>query len=244
MITGLGFYSARVMLIADTGSEEDVALGKAITGYTDSTISKLYRAMGIHDNDIYRTLYIKERGNQQSWEENIPLISSTYKDVLVSEINRIKPNIIVPLGELSFNFLTMQKGIYKFRGSILPCLSTIAQKPTRVIPILGPTPYLNQDPKLQFISRLDFGKVAKYIDSEGPIQEEGHVWVCKSSDALRQYFERQYSKASFLVFDIETYFGIPTCISFCFDGFESVTVPLLDWNIPQDIRVLMMQEVC
>lgn len=241
MIIGHGYDSARVMLVADTGSEEDVALNQAITGYASSTLSNLYKSVGIHDNDIYRTLYIKERGNQQKWEENIPLISNTYKNILVDEIRRIQPNIIVPLGELSFNFLTRQKGIYKFRGSILPCLSTIAQKPTRVIPILGPSPYLNQDHKLYFISRLDFSKVAKYIDAKGLIQEEGNVWVCKSSDALRAYFERQYNKAKFLVFDIETYVGIPTCISFCFDGLESVTVPLLDWSIALDCRILMMQ---
>jgi uracil-DNA glycosylase family 4 len=243
MICGRGYDSARVMIVGDCGSEEDVSTGQAISGYTDSTISRLYRDMGIHDNDIYRTCYIKERGNQQKWEENIPLISNLYKDTLVAEIRRISPNIIVPLGELSFNFLTQQKGIYKFRGSILPCLSTIATTPTRVIPILGPTPYLNQDPKLLFISRLDFGKVAKYIDAKGPIQEDGKVWICKNSEHLRLYFERQYPVSTFLVFDIETYFGIPTCISFCFDGHESCTVPLLDWSIPQDTRVLMMSEV-
>jgi len=243
MIIGRGYDSAKIMLIYDCGTDEDVASGQAITGYSDSTLTKLYKAVGIHDNDVYRTLLIKERGDLKDWKENIPLVTQQYKDVLKGEIQSIQPNIIVPLGELSFHYLTSLNGIFKFRGSILPALSDLTSKPTRVIPILGPNPYLNNDPKLLFISRLDFSKVEKYQNANGPIQDVGNVWIAKDSSSLRNYFERQYHKCDWFVFDIETYFGIPTCISFCFDGEESVTVPLIDWNIPADTRVLMMQEV-
>lgn len=242
MIIGHGYESSRVMFITDCGTDEDVATGKAISGYADSVLRKLYSPLGLNDSDIYKTTLIKEKGNLREWAENLPLLTNQYRDILKEEIHSIQPNIIVPLGEMAFHYVTTLNGIFKFRGSILPAHGSAVNQPTRVIPVLGVNPYLNNDPKLQFISRLDLSKVVKYIDAKGPIQDIGKVWVAKDANALRSYFERQYAKASFLVYDIETYFGVPTCMSFCFDGEESCTAPLLDYTLSQDTRYLMMIE--
>src|SRR6185369_9408780 len=60
---------------------------------------------------------------------------------------------------------------------------------------------------------------------------------------IQRHYDRTIKEGGFLTFDIETYFQIPICISFCFDGFESVCVPLVDSSIDRDNRTLMMELV-
>lgn len=241
MISGHGYLSAPIMIVSDGASDEDIATGYAISGYAESILSKFARENGINWEECYRTAFIKERVKLIDPKVNFPLITDEYKEILANEIKTVNPNIVVPLSELSFNFLTGLSSIYKFRGSILPLRSEFATK-AKVIPVLGIYPYINQDYKLNFISRLDFGKVAKNVSNFEPFKEE-NIWIARTGEAVRNYFTRQYSKSTFLVFDIETFGGIPTCISFCFDGKESCTVPLLDTGISLSERVMMAYEV-
>ena len=237
------------MLIADGGSEEDTQTGYALSGYNEKVLSNFLKSNGLNYNDSYRTILIKERINLAKPMANLPLVTEQYKKILADEIIQINPNIIVPLSELSFNFTTNLSGIRKFRGSVLPCKAEFGQK--RVIPILGNNPYINEDPKMEFISRLDFRKVFTNLDIRGAIPEYGLCWVCKDDQSLRAFIDRQYAscigrslaEVGFLVCDIESYCGIPTCISLCFDGKESVTIPFLEKSISLDSRVLMVRTV-
>jgi len=243
MISGHGMSSAKIMLVADGATQEDVSKGKAITGYNEGIIRSLCHDNGLSINEMWKTALIKEKINLVKPEANEEMVTDFYKNVLINEINEIQPSVIVPLCELSFRFLTGLKSIYKFRGSVLPPTTGLLKKQTRVLPVLGPNPYINQDYSMMFISRLDFSKVAKAQHAVGPITEYGLTWIAKESESLRNFFSRHYRTAKFLVFDIETYCGIPTCISFCFDGHESVTVPIIDSRISIDNRVLMFREV-
>lgn len=242
-ISGHGYQGARVMLIADGATDDDIASGYAITGQAERTLASFCRDNKLKFDEFYRTALIKDRINLHDHKANIPLVTDSYKHILSEEIKNIGPNVIVPLSELSFNFVTGVSGIRKFRGSVLPARMDFTGRPIRTIPILGPNPYLNEDYKLHFITRLDFSKVARNIDATGVIEEIGKVWVATSADALRNYFSRHYSKAEYVVIDIETYVGIPTCISFCFDGQESVTAPILDRSLSFDTRMLMIKVI-
>lgn len=238
MIVGHGFTSAKVIFIGDGADDNDMASGRALSGHTEeSFLRQGCHAHGLNFNECYRTLLIKERINLKNNEANRPLITDQYRNILKAEIQEISPNVIVPLSELSFEFVSGLTGIRKFRGSILPSL--VSNRIMRCVPILGPNPYLNEDPKMFFISRLDFSKVAKSVNEVGPIPEEGLVWVAKNATQLREFLNRSWEASSFAVFDIETFCGIPTCISICLNGQESCTVPLLDRDIPLDDRILM-----
>jgi hypothetical protein len=163
---------------------------------------------------------------------------------LVNEIKELQPNLLIPLGELSFTYLTGLSDIRKFRGSVLPLDGTFdIEKPPKVLPILGPYPYLYNEYKLRFITRVDFQKIPHNIDNRPIPDHFFKTWVAKSSAALRAFLNRSYTDDGLLTFDIETFAGIPSCISFCFDGFESVCVPLLDSSIDLDNRTLMLDLV-
>ena len=219
------------LLQCDGASGVDLKSEYALSGDREKKLRSYALANNIDWSQFWLTALIKDKINLKKPDLNKPLITDEYKRILINEINTIKPNVLVPLSELGFNFLTGLSGIRKFRGSVLhPSGDLALANPTvRVIPTLGPDPYLYEDQKMEFITRLDFSKIARNLYETGPIKEVGYVWWAKTAGQFREFLERQYAPClaagGFMTFDIETFANIPTCIGFCFDGQESCCVP-------------------
>jgi uracil-DNA glycosylase len=249
------------MLVADSPVTEDLTTGYALSGYKEYQLREFSKNAGLSYDQFYRTCLVKDKlESPRSKKKNISEIEDCsiqlksvvpeYSEIFLDEVRTLKPNLIVPLGELSFQFLTGLQSIRKFRGSIIK-LNAIHQieKYTKILPILGPYPYLNKEYSLKFITQIDFQKIPKWSGPELIPDEVFRIWIAKSYVELRAFIDRCYgpcaarpvSEGGFLVFDIETYMNIPTCISFCFDGVESVCVPILDSTIPFTERVLLIQ---
>jgi uracil-DNA glycosylase family 4 len=253
MIAGHGNSKPLAFFIADAPQGDDLKSGYSLTGYSGNILTDYCREQGLHIDDFYRTCLVKEplpkEGEDDKEKSKTRSLVLQYSSILMGEINTLQPNLLIPLGELSFNYLTSLNSIRKFRGSVLAPNGnfTIDKQNTKVLPILGPYPYLIQEYRLRPISRIDFGKIGAHLN-DSPIPDNLYnIWVARSSAALRAFIERHYQscieRGGFLTFDIETYFQIPICISLCFDGFESVTVPLVDVSIDRDNRTLMMELV-
>ena len=258
-IMGHGSASPTAIIIGDIPLKEDLATGYALSGLTRNTLIDMMTHNGLHIDNFYLTSLFKEQAVNSGHDyhkdkANLQLVAEWTTKLIENEIRQLDVPLLIPMGELSFQALTNLKGIRKFRGSVLPSnisRDTRPDKPIelnvspvyKVLPILGPYPYINQDQSLKNLSVLDFGKVAKNSGG-GPIPDNLYkIWVARTADSLRNYFNRHFETAQFVVFDIETWAQIPTCISFCFDGFESVTVPILDHSIPRDQRALMLSYV-
>jgi uracil-DNA glycosylase len=248
LIQGTGPSNPKAFFISDYPIGDDLKSNYALSGYAYTLLSQFCNEVNLKFGDFYRTCLLKQEPLQSSskcksqvyLEKNRPLLEQ-YGPILLDEIKTLNPNLVIPLGELSFNYLTGLKGIRKFRGSVLPP-SPLLELPanTKCLPILGPSPFLYQEYKLRFLTRVDFTKISLYLNDR-PIPDKFYnIWVAKTASALRVFLERSYDIQKILVFDIETYFGIPTCISFCFDGLESVCVPFLDSSIDLDNRVLFI----
>jgi hypothetical protein len=225
-------------LPANFGSPED--LEAQLKGKAPGRQKHLRKVRNTKATDIEQGLQI----NRQ--------LAPAYGPLFKEEVKVLEPNLIVPLGEASFQYLTGLKNIRKFRGSILSPLDLFGFKEnTKILPILGPYPYLFQDYKQKFISQLDFGKIPKWWH-DGPTPDNtNRIWIAKTYQQLRNYVERSYrdceektlEKGGYLVFDIETYMNIPTCISLCFDGQESCCIPWIDESIEPMQRALMLSYV-
>lgn len=259
MISGHGNGNPKAIFIIDSPTVEDLAKGKAMTGFTSKLIGEFLQEQSLNPNDFYYTALYKEKlvlpekkkDVEKFYESFLSEGGHSFPGILSDEIKQLDPFLLIPLGELSFRFCTNLQGIRKFRGSILNSSprNTNTGNLYKTLPILGPNPFLNQEYKLRFLTRIDFKKIPKYLNN-GPIPDAGiKLWIAKRSEEVSRFLNDGYNKwtkgeISFVVFDIETYLGIPTCISFCFDGIESCCIPILDWNIDFASRVLMLNSVC
>lgn len=258
MISGWGNANPKAVFIIDSPTQEDLKLGKAMSGYTGKLIGDFLAEQNLNPNDFYYTALIKEELKLPDKKKDYDKLSEqvlsedgySFSSILSNEIWDLNPHLLIPLGELSFRFASSIQEIRKFRGSILSSSprNLGAKRTYKTLPILGPNPYLNQEYKLRFVTRIDFAKVPKYLN-DGPIPDAGlNLWIARTSDSVSKFFNKNYDLYEkgvhkFVVFDIETYMGIPTCISFCFDGVESCCIPILDWNIDSAIRLLMLNSV-
>jgi len=255
MICGHGSSNAQIILVGDGGTGDDVSTNYALSGYTETTLAQL-TGRNFSIRDTYRTLLIKEKidhtkiTEKQKKDEQklygglnpqyLQLVEQ-YKDVLINEIKQIDPFLIIPLGELSFNFLTDLRNIRKYRGSVIYNSGSLGlAKPFKVMPILGPNPFLNQDYKLRWITQIDFAKVPKYLNDESPLDTRIKLEIIKTPGALRSFLEHNHTSEGFLNFDIETLLGVPTCISLAYDDYNSITIPFLDKSIDSDTRSLLI----
>ena len=259
MIQGHGSANAQIILIGDGGTNDDQTSNYALTGYTETVLHQLAQK-NFYIKDTYRTLLIKEKidhtkiiENQKKKEKEIfhglnpdyVKLIDQYKDILINEIKEINPFLIIPLGELSFNWLTNLRNIRKYRGSVIYSsgLNLGLAQPIKVMPVLGPNPFLNQEYKLRWISQIDFNKVPKYLNAEPPTDDRLKLSICKTPSSLRLFLEHNHNNEGMLNFDIETLMGVPTCISLAYDDYNAVTVPLLDRSIDTDTRTLMIMMV-
>lgn len=246
MIQGHGPSNPKGILIAGFAHGEDLTSNYALTGYKEHALKELCSKAGLKLADFYRTCYIKNdaKFNEDIEGEELAKLSEPYKKILIDEINDLKTNLLIPLDELAFNFVADLHGIRKFRGSILPCNQELGfNRPLKVLPILGPYPYLQKEFPLKWISEIDFQKIPKHWEDAKIPDQFTNCWVARNPGSLREFLNRSYNEDGILNFDIETYLGIPTCISLCFDGQESVCVPLFDEDIDADSSTLMWMSV-
>ena len=248
MLQGHGNNNPLGMFLADGGAQSDLESNYVLSGNTKKTLQQFCNEARINYGDFYNTALIKEKiisheGNEGVWTINARQITPLYEDVLVKEIEAFDPKCIVPLGELGFRWLTGHRGIRKFRGSVLPTTNPLlAGKVRKVLPILGPTPFLNKEYKLRAVTRIDFQKLKRQLNDSPIPENQYNTWICNNAEALRNYLHRSIANnPPFLVFDWETIHGVPSCISFCMDGRESVCIPFMDSEIDIDNRTSMIK---
>jgi DNA polymerase I-like protein with 3'-5' exonuclease and polymerase domains/uracil-DNA glycosylase len=247
MIRGFGSNSPRIMFIGDFASNDDLKTEYAFSGSIGKTMRDLCNRAELKFEQNYATLYIKDkmegfkfagikRKRELLIEARKKIQPLSYDNILLEEIKALEPNLIVPCGELTLNYLTGVRGLRKFRGSILETTEKLSEylgRTYKVIPTLHPWD-IYEDQKFYFIAMVDYiYKIAPQSQYKEMPNDNSILWVGKTSEELNNYIKRQLPNSKFVTFDIETCFGFPTCISFCFDGTESASFPLLHPDIPE-----------
>lgn len=258
LISGHGPSNSRVVFVGDYPSNDDVTSGYALSGSVEWQLNKFFSPHGFRVQQGYRTLYIKVKlkytGKQrklynEAIKEALTETPRPFDEIISEEITTIAPTVVVPLDNLSLNHLAGVGPITNYRGSVLPLRADIQSKidhPVRVIPIYHPN-RIQQDYVSRIYSPIDYKKVVDNLNNYNKIEVNGHVWVCRSYTQFIQWLSRmreelQAIEDRFMVFDIETFLGFPTAISFCFNGVEAISIPINDGKIISEEMCLFIKE--
>lgn len=138
MTMGEGSPSARIMLVGESWGSEEERTGLPFQGASGQELNRLLAEAGIMRSECYTTNLVNARppfNDLERWvafkKKDIqpdmlpfrdawikPIVRDGLKSLLV-EIELVKPNILVALGNYSMWALTGARGILKWRGSQL-----------------------------------------------------------------------------------------------------------------------------
>ena len=257
LINGVG-PTGNIFFLEDYPSEEELNQHKPLIGGNFNLLRKLLAPFQIHPDTFYRTVFFKERNpdlqtvirrNRVKWHSKLWLENKDYfqlmLDLTIQEIIEIKPKIIFLCGELPLNSLCERKKIRKFRGSVLELADWIKVKypeisRTLCVPIV---PLRDQfyNPNLSTFTQLDLQKGIKYSREPFVHPDKRYILgVCKTVTDFYGFLER-CPNPIFRTIDIETNNCFITCIGFCQDGKEAISVPWI--HLQKDEAPYIIQAV-
>jgi uracil-DNA glycosylase family 4 len=260
VIIGHGNSAGKVLYVADSGSRADEESGMALSGASERELREWVNSIGLKLDSCYRTLlyktYIPGFGRNfkadykaaEKFKAEIAPISPY--DILVEEINGINPNVIVAMGNHVLRFLTgSANSIKKYRGSILPTSENLKlSRRFKVIPTFSPQDIFETYSR-KAITIADYQlKIKPQLHTPDLPVDKSHIWICRSATEANAFFKRldeyiRNTPGAFCTFDIETFAGIPTCISICYNGEESISIPFFAQGMSMADGVLLMHRV-
>lgn len=250
MILGRGPQESPIMVVLDYPSKEELMTGQPCVGSTGRLLSTYFKDNGGSLENCYKTFYIKEEFHwpREAKARKAALAGVNFKNWnsrLAREIYDIRPRVILSVGDISTKFLSGRSPITKLRGSILPLSDEVRgsspfEEVVRVVPIIAPRDIFQKWAHNAYTT-FDVGRAISLKNRTDPIKEDYLLWICWTAAALENWWNERGRLAEFLTFDIETLHGFITCISFCADGREALSIPLVDSRTGKLDRALILQ---
>jgi|ERR1039458_3467013 DNA polymerase len=225
-----GPSNAKLAIVGEAPGGEEERLGRPFVGSTGRIVDDTLISLGLSRSEVYLTNVVKIRppGNNI---EALHILGKSINDFipqLQAELEALKPNAILALGNTALTALTGYHGIEKYRGSILPC-SLVSNK---VIPTIHPAALLHAEgdsslrswKDLTFI-KWDFKRAIDQSQFSEYNPPRRNLIIAKDALYLDRFL-RKYEDNQFVSVDIETFKTIPICIGLAFCPDEAISVPL------------------
>ncbi|MFN2453002.1 MAG: uracil-DNA glycosylase family protein [Pyrinomonadaceae bacterium] len=151
-----GNREARLMFVGEAPGADEDAQGKPFVGRAGQLLNKIIEAIGMKREDVF----IGNVNRCRPANNRTPTLAEAKicKPFLLREINVVKPELIVVLGNTAMkNLLDTKEGITKLRGNFQD------YRGIKVMPTFHPA-YLLRDPSKKRETWEDMKKVRDYLD--------------------------------------------------------------------------------
>lgn len=146
---------------------------------------------------------------------------------LLDELSRVRPNLVIALGNTATWALLHNTGISKIRGTITSTPFAIGQSALKVLPTYHPAAIL-RDWSLRPITVIDLKKAKRESTFPEIRRPKCYVHIAETLEDLESFYEEYLRHAEFLSFDIETSGDQITCIGFAPAEDRALVVPFVD----------------
>src|SRR5260221_1700859 len=239
-VPGTGQFGAKLAIIGESPSYDEVATGKPFTGPSGKELDRLLRDAGISRGDCWITNVCKYYVTAAPFDKKISFARRLQEDGidineqindLRKELQQINPNCILLLGGTALWALTGKTKIQDYRGSIMLGMGF------KCIPTYHPAHLLHQakgEIKSYWnrqVMIFDFRRAKEQSKFKEVILPSRNLHVAKNSAELYD-FQRRTENETFPSIDIEAHPNgscIPICVGISFKPNEGITVPL--WNV-------------
>ena len=231
-VKGYGPYDAKIMVIAEAPGQKESELGIPLVGPTGQLVQEIFDSCGARWDAIYKTNVVKYQPPFNDFSK-LNLIgvdlAKSIEELWENEIRKIRPNVIIAMGNEALKAVAGKDGILKWRGSIILANDGI----TKVVPTVHPAalyPKGRSDTPLPWVyKRIIQNDIQRAIDQSHnrnyspPFRQ---LDIARNSLDVYRFF-KQYEKLDWASNDIESINCIPVCTGFSFNRSHGLCIPLL-----------------
>ncbi len=254
-VPGIGPANAKIAFVGEAPGADEDSSGIPFSGPSGQLLNDLMQQAGTSRNQVYVTNVSKYRppGNDIKQLALIGVDIEEQKKLLYEELLSLRKNslhIIVAVGATAMEALCSEKGITKYRGSIL----TSKIDGIKTIPILHPRNILVPKGKggveyyYKYITKLDIQKAVRESQFKENRTPSKMIQIVKSPYQLYKFLE-EYKKHDIVSLDLETHSSVPICVGLAFNNSHAVSVPLfsistaksrIDLSTSDQVEIWMM----
>ena len=234
-VPGAGNSRAKIFFLGEAPGKVEDERQEPFVGSSGAILDSIFSSIGIHRSEVWISNIHKYKLPGNVWATLKKEEVEADFEKLKVEIQEINPNIIVPLGEIAFNFCTGLKGITKWRGSILQTRFGV-----KCIPTYHPAHLLhfNQDSDggesgnvrkyyQRWIMQADIERAVKESSSKELNLPRRTLIIARHSGDLWNWIRETKDKD--VASDIEATYSIPATIALsCRPWTTSIILPLID----------------
>jgi len=235
-LMGSGPYKAKIMVVGEAPGAREDAEEEVFIGRAGELLDDLLRDAGLDRDDCYVTNVAKCRPpeNRQPTRREIRLCTSTY---FTKEVELVKPDFILPLGNAALQGVLGKSGITRHRGS------KFNAHDATVFPTFHPAAVLRNPRYLEAVE-ADLKRFGQIVRGEAR-SPETKVTIVNTPDKLQRLIEH-LDRADAWAFDIETNTlnehaerAAIICVGFTWRRGQAAVVPLwhneAPWKDPQQV---------
>jgi len=226
----IGPSNAKIMIVGECPGRDEDRLGRPFVGSSGKLLDRMLEEAGIERADCYITNVMTIRPHNNDFgdfyedkgrKKPKQVLLDGYLR-LADEIDKVKPNVIIALGNEALKALTDTTGITKRRGSVLldSCYGTY-----KVVPTIHPAAIMRQWEHRPLVV-LDLKRAKE--ESLTPEYKYLHKdWIkLETISDIKAYIDDYIKNAKYIAFDIETMNKQITCIGFGKDATHAFTIPI------------------
>jgi len=249
MIYPTGPAPAKIMIVGEFPSEQDINSKQMFSGYAGTELGKMLSEVGISRAQCFITCVLRERPYANDLSLYMPMKKSdvTDKHVLVGnrmvapavldgleilkrEIELCQPNIIIALGNLALWAVTGEWGVGNWRGSEMVCTLRLAlDYSPKVIPTYSPNTIMGVW-SWRPIAVHDLRRARREALTRGVIHPDYKFVIHPDYGQVHSVLSQLLAQVSLaplkLSVDVETRRGHIDCIGIAWSAFEAICIPL------------------
>lgn len=221
-----GNPDARIMLVGEAPGKHEVEKGKPFVGPAGGVLNEMLMKAGIDPEECFYTNTCKyqppttipkgggkPKSNDLSawWSKGVPNDERVFAGIeeLQKEIERVNPNVIVPLGNFALYVLYRQRlnkkqevtGITDYRGYVLEARHVAPKR--KVIPTFHPSYYLHGNSSEAGLGIRDLRRVARESGSPSVVRRQRTYYLDPQGEEREHLRQRLLNEGPILFTDIE-----------------------------------------
>lgn len=235
-----GPRDAKLVVCGEAPGAREDSIGKPFQGGAGWVLNELFDDAGIrrYQTFITNVLHVRPPDNKFEWAYKKANVHHYFEGVLQlkKDLEEIRPNLILALGNHAMRALTNKTGITDWRGSVLPCTLVPGLK---VLPTVHPA-FILRAFDYKAIAKFDFKRALKemqYPDIRRP-KREYHLNPSDRTQMIQEMLNAEY-----LSIDIEGSINHLRCVGFSDSAKRSLVIPWRTESDKLDIRVLCESNV-